>query len=272
MRAVEYRGDRTFVIADRAPAEPGPHDVRIAVSYVGLCGTDLHVYLGDADARVGVPAVIGHEMSGFVESVGAAVGDLAPGRLVTVMPTRYCGRCAACRRGHSNVCYDMDFIGMDSPGALQELWTVPEHLVVPVDPAVGARAAALLEPLTVAVHDVRRARLTAGDRALVVGGGPIGLLIAMVAAGEGARVLLSEPSADRRAMAESLGIGAIDAAGPGLAAGVEAFLDGAGADVAFEVSGSSPGVASAVAAPAAASAWAARRPWPRPVRTSSPSP
>ena len=96
MRAVEYQGGRTVAVVDRVPEEPGPHDVRIAVSYVGLCGTDLHVYLGDADARVGVPAVIGHEMSGHVESVGADATDLAPGQLVTVMPTRYCGHCPAC--------------------------------------------------------------------------------------------------------------------------------------------------------------------------------
>lgn len=251
MRAVEYQGGRTVAVVDRVPEEPGPHDVRIAVSYVGLCGTDLHVYLGDADARVGVPAVIGHEMSGHVESVGADATDLVPGQLVTVMPTRYCGHCPACERGHPNVCYDMDFIGMDSPGALQELWTVPEHLVVPVEPSVGARRAALLEPLTVAVHDVRRSGLGGGERVLVVGGGPIGLLIAMVAGVEGAEVLLSEPSVDRRAIAESLGIRTIDAAGPDLGRGLDDFCGGAGFDVAFEVSGSASGIASAVASLAA---------------------
>ena len=251
MRAVEYRGNRTFAVVDREAVDPGEHDVRIAVSYVGLCGTDLHVYQGDADARVGIPAVIGHEMSGYVEKTGAAVTGIEPGRLVTVMPTRYCGQCPACTRGHSNVCYEMDFMGMDSPGALQELWTVPEHLVVPVQNAVGARRAALLEPLTVAVHDVGRAHLAAGEHVLVVGGGPIGLLIAMVASQAGAEVLLSEPSPQRRAAAQSLGIATIDAASPDAAARIEDITQGAGVDVVFEASGSAVGVTSAVAALAA---------------------
>ena len=117
--------------------------------------------------------------------------------------------------------------------------------------SVGARRAALLEPLTVAVHDVRRARLAAAERALVVGGGPIGLLIAMVAAQAGAEVLLSEPSEQRRAAADLLGIATIDASTPDAATRIEDFTQGAGIDVAFEASGSAAGVEAAVAAMAA---------------------
>ena len=83
---------------------------------------------------------------GFVSRPCFDVEGLEAGRPVTVLPTRFCGRCRACEQGHSNVCYNMDFIGLDSPGALQELWNVPADLVVPLDESVDLRAAALTEP------------------------------------------------------------------------------------------------------------------------------
>ena len=246
MKAVEYRGDRTFAVTERTPSPPEPGMVQVRVAYVGLCGTDLHVYLGDMDARVGGEAVIGHEMSGTVAALGEGVDGFAVGDPVTVMPTRFCGDCRACRAGHSNVCYHMNFIGLDSPGALQELWNVPADLVVGLDPSIDLRNAALIEPLTVAVHDVRRAMLTAEDKVLVVGGGPIGLLIASVAALDGVEVLLSEPEPGRRALAERFGIRTVNPADGALAEAVSSLTGGVGVDVAFEVSGSAPGISSAL--------------------------
>jgi (R,R)-butanediol dehydrogenase / meso-butanediol dehydrogenase / diacetyl reductase len=105
--------------------------------------------------------------------------------------------------------------------------------------------AALAEPMAVAVHDVRRAGLAAGGRALVVGGGPIGLLIALVAASEGIGVVVSEPNAFRRAVAEQLGLRTIDPIAEDVTSAVDGWTDGAGVDVAFEVSGSGRGLATA---------------------------
>lgn len=247
MRAVEYRGSRAFEVVDRAPAPPAPGEVQVAVSYVGLCGTDLHVYLGDMDARVGRRAVIGHEMSGRVAGLGDDVEGLEAGRPVTVLPTRFCGRCRACEQGHSNVCYNMDFIGLDSPGALQELWNVPADLVVPLDESVDLRDAALTEPLAVAVHDVRRARIRTGESVLVVGGGPIGILIGLVAQAAGGHVVLSEPEGARREAAEELGIPTVDPTSQDPAGIIDAgAAQGGGADVVFEVSGAAAGMDCAV--------------------------
>lgn len=251
MKVVEYRGSKTFEVAERTPTAPAAGEVQVKVAYVGLCGTDLHVYLGDMDARVPAGSVIGHEMSGTVAAVGEGVTTLSVGDPVTVMPTRFCGECRACRKGHSNVCYQMDFIGLDSPGALQEYWNVPADLVVALDAGADLRDAALIEPLTVAVHDVRRANLTDDESVLVVGGGPIGLLIALVAGTTGATVVLSEPEAGRRAMAEELGITAVDPTSGGLQQAIAETPDGVGFDVAFEVSGSAPGIESAFASLAA---------------------
>lgn len=247
MKAVEYRGSQTFEVAQHEEVPPAPGEVQVAVSYVGLCGTDLHVYLGDMDQRVGENAVIGHEMSGRVAALGEGVTGFEVGAPVTVLPTRFCGECRACKAGNSNVCYNMDFIGLDSPGALQERWNVPASLVVPLDGSVSLRDAALIEPLTVAVHDVRRAKLQAGESVLVVGGGPIGILISLVAQAAGGDVLLSEPEATRRKAAEDLGIPTIDPVNEDLSAAVDAKAEGGfGADVVFEVSGSAAGIDSAV--------------------------
>ncbi|MFT0846309.1 alcohol dehydrogenase catalytic domain-containing protein [Actinomycetaceae bacterium L2_0104] len=252
MKAVEYQGNRSFAPAQKDAVSPRADEVQIRVSYVGLCGTDLHVYLGDMDQRVGPQAIIGHEMSGEVVAVGESVSAFAAGDKVTVLPTDFCGECAACRKGYSNVCYNMNFVGLDSAGALQELWTVPERLVVALPRDIDLRSAALIEPLTVAVHDVRRSNLEEGESALVVGGGPIGILIALVAKAKGANVLLSEPEAGRRATAENLGIDTVDPVNGDLAGAVATFSEeGRGANVVFEVSGTQPGIVSAVTSAAA---------------------
>jgi (R,R)-butanediol dehydrogenase / meso-butanediol dehydrogenase / diacetyl reductase len=245
MRAAAYVGDQTIRVEEREPVEPAPGQVRLDVAYVGICGTDLHIKHGAMDGRVTLPAVIGHEMSGTVAAVGEGVTAWSPGDRVTVMPLRWCGDCAACRAGHRHVCERLVFVGIDAPGALQQSWTIDQDLVVRLPEGLSLEHAALAEPLAVAVHDVRRSGLAAGGRALVVGGGPIGLLIALVAASEGVDVLVSEPNAFRRAIAEQLGIRAIDPVADDVTSAVDEWTDGAGVDVGFEVSGSVPGLATA---------------------------
>ncbi|WP_306233156.1 zinc-dependent alcohol dehydrogenase [Agrococcus beijingensis] len=237
MRAARYTGGGQIVVGEAEPRMPAADEVTIRVAYNGICGTDLHIVQGHMDARVATPAVIGHEMSGVVEAVGGDVDALAIGQSVTVMPLRWCGECASCRAGHQHICQRLDFVGIDSPGALQELWTVPAAIVVPVPETVSLRHAALVEPLAVAVHDVRRSRLTAGETAVVIGGGPIGQLIAIVARAAGATVILAEPDAERRAFAAAQGAEAVDPHADDLAAIVEERTGGAGADVVFEVAG-----------------------------------
>ncbi|MDR7234091.1 alcohol dehydrogenase catalytic domain-containing protein [Agrococcus sp. BE272] len=236
MRAANYMGDGRIEVGDAEPRLPGTGEVRIRVAYNGICGTDLHIVQGHMDQRVATPAPIGHEMSGTVESTGEGV-DLAVGAPVTVMPLRWCGECAACAAGHQHICQRLDFVGIDSPGALQQLWTVPASLVVPLPEGLSLQHAALVEPLAVAVHDVRRSRLVAGETAVVIGGGPIGQLIAVVARATGAHVILAEPDADRRAFAAAQCATVVDPIAGDLAALVDERTGGAGADVVFEVAG-----------------------------------
>jgi (R,R)-butanediol dehydrogenase / meso-butanediol dehydrogenase / diacetyl reductase len=244
--AVRYTAARSL---DTAPAEscpPGPGEVELAPAFVGICGTDLHIFHGDMDTRVRTPAVLGHEMSGRIVRVGADVEGWQPGDAVTVMPLRWDDTCPACRAGHRHVCQHLDFIGIDSPGAMQQRWTVPATTLIRLPDTLALDRAALVEPTAVAVHDVGRAAVRDGERIVVVGGGPVGILIALVARAAGADVRVIELSAHRRALAEQCGLTAWDPATADIPALVDEWTGQAGADVAFEVSGAAAGVDTAV--------------------------
>jgi 2-desacetyl-2-hydroxyethyl bacteriochlorophyllide A dehydrogenase len=245
MLAVNYVGDRTMAVEEREPADLRPGEVRIAVAYVGICGTDLHVFHGDMDGRVSKPATIGHEMSGTIVDLGPGVEGWSTGDAVTVMPLVWDGTCPACRAGNEHICQHLDFIGIDSPGALQQYWNVPASTLVRLPSGVSLRDAALVEPVAVAVHDVRRSELGDGDKAVVIGAGPIGVLIATVAVAFGAEVVIAEIDPARRATAAGLGLATLDPTSVEQAAWVEEWTGGAGADVVFEVSGSAAGVQAA---------------------------
>jgi 2-desacetyl-2-hydroxyethyl bacteriochlorophyllide A dehydrogenase len=245
-RRAAYLGNRQIAVAnDGVPGSPGPAEVRIAVAYTGICGTDLHILHGAMDKRVSVPAVIGHEMSGRIAATGSDVTDWKVGDHVTVMPLEWCGQCAACRRGHSHVCQRLNFLGIDTPGSMQSSWTIPARLLVRLPPQLPLHLGALAEPTAVAVHDVRRGAVAPGEKAVVVGGGPVGVLIALTARSFGADVVVLEPDKHRRTVAASVGLTAYDPSTINLGEFVDEWTSEAGADVAFEVSGSAAGVFSA---------------------------
>ena len=246
MLAACYVGDRTVALLETEPRRPGVGEVEITVAYTGICGTDLHIVHGAMDARVARPAVLGHEMSGSIAAVGEGVAGWAVGDHVTVMPLDWCGNCPACRAGHSHVCHNLNFLGIDSPGSMQASWVVPADVLVALPPDLAPELGALVEPTAVAVHDVRRSELRPGEKTLVVGGGPIGLLVACVARAAGADVLVLELSEQRRALAETMGLRAVDPTTCDVSALVADWTDGAGVTVGFEVSGSIAGLDTAI--------------------------
>ncbi len=248
MLAAQYVAGYGIEVAEVAPRPPGPGEVQVEVAYVGICGTDLHILAGHMDERVADHGVIGHEMSGRGAATGEGVTGWSPGDPVTVMPLRWCGQCPTCRAGNEHICDHLDFVGIDSPGAMQQRWTVPQELLVPLPGALSLRAAALVEPVAVAHHDVVRASLSPGESALVIGGGPIGVLIAVVARTRAAEVLLVEPDPYRRSVASGLGIDVLDSGSEDLTGALDAWSGGAGAAVTFEVSGTQAGLDLAVAA------------------------
>lgn len=242
LTAARYRPGQGITVEQVEAQDPQDNEVQIAVAFTGICGTDLHIVHGHMDQRH--PGIIGHEMSGVVSKVGAGVKNFAEGDRVTVMPLRWCGTCPACRAGNQHVCQNLDFVGIDSPGSLQQRWNVPADIVIPLG-EMDLRSGALIEPIAVAVHDVRRGQLTAGDRAVVIGGGPIGTLISAVSRAVGAEVLVLELDPTRRAAVEALGFSAIDPTATDTVRAVEEWTAGAGADVVFEVSGSAGGITTA---------------------------
>lgn len=250
MRAAYYEGQGQIALRDAEESQPGSQEVQLKVAYVGICGTDLHILDGDMDARVTLPAILGHEMSGTITAVGDGVTDWVPGDEAVVVPLDWCGSCPACSRGFSHICYRLNFIGIDSPGALQSSWNVHQRTLVRVPANLSLKHAALAEPTAVAVHDVRRSELEPGQKVLVVGGGPIGLLIASVATAASGDVLVSEPNSQRRQLIDQIGLRTVDPSDE-LAAVIDDWTEGAGVDVSFEVSGSAGGMEAAVTSLAA---------------------
>jgi (R,R)-butanediol dehydrogenase/meso-butanediol dehydrogenase/diacetyl reductase len=241
-----YVGHRTFELKSVERPKPASGQVLIDVAYTGLCGTDLHIFHGDMDPRVAIPAVLGHEMSGRIAAIGAHVTDWAVGDPVTVMPLRWCGECPGCRAGYHHICHRLVFLGIDADGAMQASWEVPADILIALPADLSLRAAALIEPTAVAVHDVSRAGVQAGEHVVVVGGGPVGTLIALVARNAGADVVLVEPDQHRRSIAEGLGLSALDPGSVDVVHWVDDWTSSAGATVSFEVSGAAAGVATAV--------------------------
>ena len=212
------------------------------IAYCGICGTDMHVYHGNMDARVGLNRVIGHEMSGTVSALGEGVEGLSLGQKVVVRPLDHCGDCPACDAGHHHICHKLKFLGLDTDGAMQDIWNVPAHTLHVLPDDLRMDHAALIEPVAVACHDVRLSGLQPGEDVLVIGGGPIGILCAMVARDAGGKVVLSEVNKNRLAIAEKLGFDTVNPAEEDLPAAINAKTGDKGADVVFEVSGTQPGV------------------------------
>jgi 2-desacetyl-2-hydroxyethyl bacteriochlorophyllide A dehydrogenase len=242
--AIDYLGAGQFKAREYEAEAPGPDDVVVAVAFTGICGTDLKIAHGAMDRRITSPWPIGHEMSGTLTAVGSSVQGWQIGDKVTVMPLQWCGECAACLAGHNHVCQRLVFVGIDAPGSLQQSWKVNSDLLIEIPDELDLAHAALAEPTAVAVHDVRRAAITAADQVVVIGGGPIGTLIAVLARLLGAEVLVSEVSDFRRDLLDRLELRTIDPAAVDLAAAVSDWTDGKGVEVAFEVSGSAAGVRS----------------------------
>jgi 2-desacetyl-2-hydroxyethyl bacteriochlorophyllide A dehydrogenase len=203
MRAAVLNETHDLEVAEIPDPSPGPGELVLRVTACGICGSDLKL-------RPAMPAglVMGHEFCGDVVAVGGDTeGDWREGQHVTALPLIGCGRCLACVSGEPAHCTQIDMVGVGgSPGAFAEYVRVHtrETIALPdaLDPALGA----LVEPLAVGLHAVERSLPRAGDRALVVGAGPVGLAVMTWLAHFGVRELVvSDPSAVRRAAAEEFG-------------------------------------------------------------------
>ena len=211
MRTVAYIGNRRLEMGDVESRPPSRDEVRLRVAYVGLCGTDLHILHGNMDARVRTPLVFGHEMSGTIDARRRRRHRLERRRRGHRHAPRWDGTCPACLAGNTHICQHLDFIGIDSPGSLQGLWNVPARH--PRSPARRHRASTTprsSNPSRWRCTTSADRELVPGQKAVVIGGGPIGVLIAIVARRFGGDVVVIELDAQRRAQIEGLGFTTLD--------------------------------------------------------------
>jgi threonine dehydrogenase-like Zn-dependent dehydrogenase len=206
MRAAITRAVGDMELADVVPpGEPGPGEVIVRPQAVGICGSDFHYFLGELGELSKFPRIQGHEVGAVVETVGPDCNrGLSSGDTVTLHPLSHCGHCYPCRIGRHNVCDNFTLIGIHLDGGLQEQLVMPEALVFPTSerrPAV----AALAEPLSIAVRTVNRARIEPGEHVAVLGAGPIGQAVALLAAERGGRVLMVDMLESRLATGAALG-------------------------------------------------------------------
>ena len=208
MQAAVYHRAGEVSVEERPVPELAPHDVLLEVSHCGVCGSDLHMFV-EGWARPGT--IGGHEYSGRVAAVGSAVSAWAPGDEAIGGPSRKCGTCEYCNAGRPQLCSGRPAPGLsDFQGAFAEYVRVHEDEAVPVPEGVSLRAAALTEPLAVALHGMTRGGVRAGHRVLVTGAGPIGALSIAACRARGITdIVVSEPHPRRRALAERLGAVAI---------------------------------------------------------------
>ena len=237
MRASVLLGARELTIEERPVPAPAADEVLVRVGAVGVCGSDVHYF---REGRIGdfvveAPLVLGHEVGGVVVAVGTDVDPARVGTRVAIEPQRPCGRCRECRVGKYNLCPDMEFFATPPiDGAFAEFVTIQSSFAHDIPDNLTDEAAALLEPLSVAIASVRKARIEPGSTVLIAGAGPIGIITAQTARAFGAgEVIVSDLVEARRERA--LQYGATRVIDPrtvdpaDLDVPIDAFIDASGA-------------------------------------------
>ncbi|MFJ5768585.1 zinc-binding alcohol dehydrogenase family protein [Psychrobacillus sp. NPDC093180] len=170
-------------------------EVLVAIKRVGICGTDIHAFGGN-QPFFSYPRVLGHELSGMVEAISSDVENMQVGDTVTIIPYLHCGKCLACTSGKTNCCTEMQVLGVHVDGGMAEYLKVPaSHVFVVND--LSLDDAAMVEPLSIGAHAVRRAAIREGETVLIIGAGPIGLGAARFAKLQGAKTIMMDISEER---------------------------------------------------------------------------
>ncbi len=243
MKAVALRGVGDMELIDMAEPEPGPGELKLRIRYCGICGSDLHEYESVVITLMinRQSPIMGHEFTGEVVAVGAGVEGFAAGDLVVVNPQEPCGECLNCKSGRDNLCLSEQLLGLGyfRPGGFAEYLCTRASRAVKLAPDAALDRVALTEPLAVAVHALNQGGLQRDETVFIAGAGPIGALCVAAARHLGAgRVIVSEPAANRRALAQRLGADeVIDPSKAPAAPHVLELTEGIGADLAVECVG-----------------------------------
>ncbi|QGQ48627.1 zinc-binding dehydrogenase [Metabacillus sediminilitoris] len=236
MKAGLYISEKNVIVGSLEKPTLNQGEALIKVSAAGICGTDMMIYFGK-HPRAKAPLAMGHEFSGVIEEINGE-STFKLGDRIVVEPTISCGKCDACLSGNSHVCKTLGLIGIDFHGGFAEYVTVPLHRLHKIPETLSDDHAALAEPVAVGIHTVRRSNMKVGDTVVVLGAGPIGLLIALTAKIAGAdKIYISDISPYRLGKAEELGFIALNGNEVDVVKEVMEATNGVGADVVFEVAG-----------------------------------
>jgi len=238
MKAIVWMAVNRLEVREVPRPRPGPGEVLVRVSHVGICGTDLHIWRGE-HPRAKPPLIMGHEFSGTVAELGPGVAGVAIGQPVVVYPVVGCGECEVCLEHGEHICPRLGIFGIDWDGAMAEYVKVPACRLHLLPAGADMVVASLIEPVAVGLHTLNRSAFRAGATATVIGAGPVGLCVALCARQAGAKqVLISDVSEYRLGVARQLGLVTVDARQPqALAEAVRAATEGAGAEFVFEATG-----------------------------------
>jgi L-iditol 2-dehydrogenase len=252
MKALVLPEYRRLEVRDVPVPTPAANEVLVRVRACGICGSDVHGYDGGTGRRR-PPVIMGHEAAGEIVEVKEEAGDWRIGQRVTFDSTVYCGACENCRVGKVNLCDHRRVLGVSCEeyrcdGAFAEFVRVPGRTVCALPDNVGFAQGAMVEPLSVAVHAVRRAEAKCGDSVVVIGAGMIGLLVIQAAKAAGAcDIVAVDLSDDRLRLARQLGASrTLHAATDDVIGQVMRWTEGAGVDVAFDAVGSAATPATAI--------------------------
>jgi 2-desacetyl-2-hydroxyethyl bacteriochlorophyllide A dehydrogenase len=222
-------------VVERADPVANAGEVLVRIRRVGVCGTDYHIYGGN-QPYLSYPRIMGHELAGEIVQVPAG-SALSIGQLVTINPYLSCGTCIACRRGKPNCCVAIRVLGVHVDGGMCDFLAVPESAIVDAT-GLTLDQAAMVEFLAIGAHAVARARISPGDRTLVVGAGPIGVATALFAQVDGAEVMLIDTRAARLAYArERVGIAHVAQASDTILDAMRAHTAGDMFDRVFDATG-----------------------------------
>ena len=207
MKAAVYHGPGDLRVEEVPVRKLKDNEVKIQVKYCGICGTDIHIFHGDGGCcDVTPPLVPGHEFSGVVAEVGAGVKTVKVGDRVTGDPNEMCGECYFCKNGMQHFCKNNIGIGTTVDGGFAEYVIMREKQVYKVSDELSFIEAAMAEPISCCLHGIDLCNIKAGDTVLVMGGGPIGMIMMQLAKNAGAsKVIMSEPVEEKREQALKLG-------------------------------------------------------------------
>jgi L-iditol 2-dehydrogenase len=252
MQALLLTDYRKLELVSMEPPALGPRDVLVRVAACGICGSDVHGYDGSSGRRI-PPIVMGHEAAGTVVEVGAIVECVRVGDRVTFDSTISCGQCDACRDGQVNLCGNRRVFGVSCDeyrqhGAYADFVAVPQNVLYPLPPEMPFEHAALIEPVSVALHAVDLLKVKPGERAVVMGSGMIGLLVIQALRVAGCSdVIAVDIDSGRLQLARELGATrTVDSKQTDAIAGLLDFTNGRGAEVAVEVVGNTAALSTAV--------------------------